>query len=539
MGLALEWDEEPYEWMWPAFLSVRRRYSRGPMRDVRIGWKLEAEGDGTKLTVTVDTEPRSWFHAALGALPMRRMFSRMFEAVAAFDSHLAGEAPSPYPTRFARTEVNRPGLDSATRRLETSVDSRHVKLLARLVEEEVPERVATLRPFEQADAWGMDRLDALRMYLHATRAGMLSLKWSVICPRCHGVKARHDSLKQVAARQACESCALAFDVDLDRRVEATFAPHASIRQIEPATFCFGGPMNTPHILGQFHLGPRESRRIDLSLPAGDYRLQWDGREQGLDLTVGSGPESLEVDLASKSTDPLAVGKTLTLRNPLDEPIRAALERPDSGRPRATAAKVLALAEFRGLFDAEVLADGVELSVGSIAVLFSDLKGSTEMYEKVGDAPAWGRVRRHFDFMTGHIAAHRGAIVKTMGDAVMAVFPDPADAVACAVAIQREAPPAEGAIKLGVHFGPCLAVTADGRLDYFGSTVNLAQRTQSQSKGGDVVVSDVVRRLPGMDEALRRLGTESSPFTAALKGIDGMMTLHRLAISPPPGGPATR
>ena len=64
----------------------------------------------------------------------------------------------------------------------------------------------------------------------------------------------------------------------------------------------------------------------------------------------------------------------------------------------------------------------------VAILFSDLTGSTALYTALGDAAAFRLVDDHFDVLRASIAAHDGTIVKTMGDAVMAAFRDP---VACA------------------------------------------------------------------------------------------------------------
>ncbi len=143
------------------------------------------------------------------------------------------------------------------------------------------------------------------------------------------------------------------------------------------------------------------------------------------------------------------------------------------------------------------------------------------------------MRDHFAFLAGLVREHDGAIVKTIGDAVMAAFPDPADGVRAALAIQRKvaefnAAHGEGAIaiKLGLHRGPCIAVTLNERLDYFGGTVNLAARLQQQSLGGDIVLSQPLLDDP---EAARLL--ESHPLArhaARVKGFEHEVPFYRLA-----------
>ena len=110
------------------------------------------------------------------------------------------------------------------------------------------------------------------------------------------------------------------------------------------------------------------------------------------------------------------------------------------------------------------------------------QGSTELYARVGDLVAYELVREHFHLLTDIVAAHGGAVVKTIGDAVMATFPTPDRALTAALRM-RDAIGGVGSetrnedllLKIGIHEGPCLAVMLNDRLDYFGQTVNIAAR----------------------------------------------------------------
>jgi class 3 adenylate cyclase len=145
----------------------------------------------------------------------------------------------------------------------------------------------------------------------------------------------------------------------------------------------------------------------------------------------------------------------------------------------------------------VLRPGDQVAISRIAFLFTDIKGSSDLYNRVGDARAYGLVRDHYAVLTRAVREHDGAVVKTIGDAVMAAFTDPADALDAALAIRADiatfnrriageiGPGAADAtvaivVKLGLHCGPCIAVTLNDRLDYFGRTVNLAARLQNES-----------------------------------------------------------
>ena len=178
-----------------------------------------------------------------------------------------------------------------------------------------------------------------------------------------------------------------------------------------------------------------------------------------------------------------------------------LERMAWGDDAVTAAEVTTRQRFRDLFATEALRPGDQISVGSLAILFTDLKGSTSMYREIGDAPAFGLVMDHFDILKAAIAAEQGAIVKTIGDAVMAVFQQPAAGVRAMLTAQTalSRPSDSGGrpliIKGALHYGPCIAVNLNDRLDYFGSTVNMAARLEKFSKGNDIIVSEAVWHDP--------------------------------------------
>ena len=201
-----------------------------------------------------------------------------------------------------------------------------------------------------------------------------------------------------------------------------------------------------------------------------------------------------------------------------------------GQDAATAAEVLVLQEFRDLFSREVLAAGRAAAVGTLTVLFTDLKGSTAMYKNLGDGPAFDRVVDHFRLLREAIEPERGSVVKTIGDAVMAVFSEPAGGLRAMPRVHRslsqrsEAPSL--VLKSALHAGPCIAVTLNERLDYFGSTVNVAARLTGLSEGGDVVMSDRVRQDPGVAAILATEGVVVEAFRSPLRGMEGEAMLWR-------------
>lgn len=160
--------------------------------------------------------------------------------------------------------------------------------------------------------------------------------------------------------------------------------------------------------------------------------------------------------------------------------------------------------------------------GSVAILFSDIEGSTALNEELGDR-AWVKLlARHDAVVREQVAAHSGHVVKTQGDGFMVAFGPAEDAVACAIAVQRalgrrRRRPLETEIRvrIGIHRGT--AVRRDE--DLFGRNVAFAARVAGHAEGGEILVSDPV--VAALGEAAEVLETRE----AELKGLAGVHRLH--------------
>jgi class 3 adenylate cyclase len=202
------------------------------------------------------------------------------------------------------------------------------------------------------------------------------------------------------------------------------------------------------------------------------------------------------------------------------------------RPFLSGAEVLSNQVFLDLFASETIVAGEGLSVTQLTLVFTDLQGSTALYERIGDMKAFDLVRQHFGYLRDSITGNSGALVKTIGDAVMASFIEPLDALRASLEmrerIQRfnaEAGAEQIALKIGLHSGACLAVTLNDRLDYFGQTVNIAARIQGLAGANEIVVSDDVLAAQGAKELVAGLTLE--PMAVDLKGVAGQVPVHRI------------
>jgi class 3 adenylate cyclase len=210
------------------------------------------------------------------------------------------------------------------------------------------------------------------------------------------------------------------------------------------------------------------------------------------------------------------------------------------QPFLSGASMLSNQTFLDLFASETIVAPEGLSVKRLALLFTDITGSTALYDRIGDMKAFDLVRLHFGYLRECISRSSGALVKTIGDAVMASFVDPVDALQAALEMRAEiARFNAGAgsdlvgLKVGLHTGACLAVTLNERRDYFGQTVNVAARVQALARAGEIIVTDDVLALPGAAELVASFETEAS--VVRLKGVAGDVRVHR--VLPTRTGPA--
>ena len=523
MGVLIEWDERPFEWIAPHRFGVERVYRHGPVAAMRIQCDLAPRaGGGTSLTY------ETWITPAglLGRLAVpvrigwqtREQFGRVFRR---YDElACAGEAVSVLQPPVDLVPGARERL-AAIRRQLTDAAGQPPELVARLVDHVTAAddlSVARLRPYELADRWRAPRRALLPLCLHATRAGLLDFRWELLCPLCRGAKAVNSSLSAISPQVHCDACGVDFTASFDQSVELVFTPNPAIRVVALAEYCVGGPQVTPHVVLQQQLAAGETRTLALALEPGRYRLRAPqaGRVQRVfRVAPGAAAEGrIDLEAAARPEFDVAPAATLRVANAAGTPARILIERLAWTDQAATAAEVTALQLFRDLFASEVLRHGEQISVGRLAVVFTDLKGSTRLYQEIGDAPAFGRVLTHFEILRAAVAAEGGAVVKTMGDAIMAVFPRPVAALrAIAAAQQRLAQPAPAGaddpaalpaplqLKAGLHFGPCIAINQNDRLDYFGTTVNIAARLCGLCHGGDLVLSAALRGDPEVAAAL--------------------------------------
>jgi class 3 adenylate cyclase len=165
------------------------------------------------------------------------------------------------------------------------------------------------------------------------------------------------------------------------------------------------------------------------------------------------------------------------------------------------------------------------SDGRVVLVFSDIEGSTERNESLGDREWVEVLERHNDLVKRRVAEHRGVVVKNQGDGFMIAFADPADAVRCSVAVQQalhEHPERYDGIRvrIGAHAGSSVR-RGD---DLFGRNVAMAARIADLACGGEILVSHELRgAIDDLDI------TFEAPAEVELKGLRGTQTVYSVTV----------
>lgn len=421
---------------------------------------------------------------------------------------------------------------------------------------------------------GLDEERVISTFLHASQLGIFDLTWNVLCPGCSGVLDVHDTLKALRPEDYhCGLCAAGYEASVDEQVEVSFTVSPRVRRIaahDPNSlplwdYCrqifwssgieiceesFSRLVNEA-TLEAIELPPGEKAVLSLQLPA-QFVIVFEPvthAAQFLDVQGAPATEKQHLSLVYNGLHP-PTGTTPMRPGPL----RLALENQSKVRvlpsvwvagdalhdllgkrkPIVTAKRMLANQTFRDVYKADNLNLDQRLKITSLTFLFTDLKGSTALYERVGDLAAFDLVRAHFRALLEIIASERGAVVKTIGDAVMATFVQPAQAIAAALrmraamdALNTERGTRDLLVKIGVHEGACLAVMLNERQDYFGQTVNIAARVQGQATSQAINATGNVIKDPGVAAILTKAGLTPAEKSVALRGIAGHVMIYEI------------
>ncbi len=535
-GVRHEWLEVPWSWVAEQWLTSTRIYERGFIRVNYAIHRLEPTATGTRLYIYFGVVPRGTLGAAavrIGMPTIKRGYDRVLPVLAAQLDRQRPEvlhvAAAPLaPEADARLRAGRDQLVAEGLPTE-SID--HLVDWIRRGDEADLHRIQIR---ERARAWRLPEIDVLRTALHATRAGLLDLSWDTICPHCRGLRDESGSLAQVKAAGHCEVCALDFTTDTAEAIEVTFRVHPSIRSVPEVLYCSAEPARRDHIRVQRMLAPGEAIELRPRLAPGRYTV-WVGHRGGwyLDIEEGAPGELSYEDHPEGTIVRASPVPVVRVENDGGEPELFTIERTTWSDDALRPGMLLSFQEFRDLFSEDYIGADVKLAVGEQTLLFTDVVGSTAFYATRGDPAAFVEIKKHFDEVFAIVAKNRGAVVKTIGDAVMATFVNPVDAVRASQQIHQAFSPARAdtpiRLRISLNTGPCIAVRLNANADFFGGTVNIAAKLQALAEAYQIAMSDATYRSSGVAELLAEQAAELEDLTYESKALREAVCVKRWSV----------
>lgn len=163
-----------------------------------------------------------------------------------------------------------------------------------------------------------------------------------------------------------------------------------------------------------------------------------------------------------------------------------------------------------------------------SVLFTDIVGSTELAQRLGDDVAFELLTTHDAIVRAAVAQHDGRVIKHTGDGIMAVFVSPVQAVRSGCDIQNAVAalvPDQDRPAFQVRIGAAAGEPIERDNDFFGSTVNLAARLCAHAEPGTVLVTNGIAELC-LGKGMKFAGMRE----AELKGFDEPIRLREVVIS---------
>jgi class 3 adenylate cyclase len=454
--------------------------------------------------------------------------------------------------------------------LRQSAKPKPVNAIQKLIEDGPDRDLCRINVLAFAARHKLNEEDVIAAFLHGARLGIFDMSWNILCPACGGVLDSGATLKTVKqAEYTCVLCAVGHEPTLDEIVEVTFTISLRVRRIaahDPGTlplieyyrqifWSSGVDLPDDEALAEWfnettldirELSAGEKAVLSLQLPEGDVTVFDPVVHMSQDIEVKGEPARESQSLSFVMTMDHAPAGTIQMR---PGPLQMTLENRSNVRTLPavwivsdtvhdlvrkrrrflTAKRLLTNQTFRDIYRTDALDVDQRLKITSLTFLFTDLKGSTELYERVGDLVAYDLVRAHFRVLNEIVAAESGAIVKTIGDAVMATFPTPDRAMAAALKMREALKELKGdlLLKIGIHEGPCLAVSLNDQQDYFGRTVNIAARVQGLATARSIFATGRVVTDSEASKLLQLNGIAATREKRSLRGIADQVEIFEI------------
>ena len=516
-GMAVKWEEHPFEWIEGQRFSVLREFPAGPfvwfMSTVEL---IPLPSGKTQLKHHVKIQPRGIVGQMLARFEVgmkgKRNLDRIYNRI---DQTLSGRMSSNRVTDafvepVGMKRIQRQRLDQRLGQWAVAGTSPQIVDVFRdLLMNAAPQDLARIQPVAIARRFDLPDHDVVEACLRTVPIGLLTLHWDIICPTCRMATDAKSTLREIEKHANCSACQIKFDIEFGSSLELVFRSHPEVRSTDAKTYCAGGPGNFPHVVAQVRLSPRERLLLPLSLKAGSYIARGPVLPYAVPIEVEaeSGPRHGQIRcLPGTNRTPVALMRaghqSLALENffPGEQLIR--IERTLRRSESLTAARVTALPLFRELFPDQILSPGMLVEIATANFLAIQVARFDEMFVELGDAGAYSLLQDFQRIVARNIHRQGGVVVESSAGILLASFPDPVVALETArdlvAALSSERPDWPWMLSGALHRGAALVTGDRNEVRYFGATVNRARQLVRSTSVNQLLLTREVWSDPGVE-----------------------------------------
>ncbi len=329
LGVALSWQEQPFEYRENAWYRIRRRFEGGPAEGYVITLRLADRPGGTAIRYSIEVTPRNFLMRPVVALEMKQTRKNVTRALDALLEQLVepGVMPSLAPPPL--TDAGRAALAAARAGM---ADAELSQRLCDFVATAPLRDQDRMHPLRLARAWQAPPARVAVSLLDAVDLGLLTLSLDLICPLCRGPKKRLGALPRGRVTVHCTSCNVHYDGTYPDSVAVSFRTAPAVREFEVNPECLGSPANQVHVIAQDNLAADGEAVFEMQLAPGAYRVRTLPPRDTASLQVEPGGQAhAAIDVGAGGLRPVNIVAApgvvrLAVHNGTDGPVAVALDR---------------------------------------------------------------------------------------------------------------------------------------------------------------------------------------------------------------------
>lgn len=454
---------------------------------------------------------------------------------------------------------------------ESNIESSKISALYEYICKNNPSDLTRISPFRLSKYFNLEYHEIGTLFIAAAKFEIFDFEWNLVCPICGGLESHRNIGDINNSTHHCVMCRIDIELDLNKDVEIAFTLNPELHDeiIDPYTnrdsylnYYFTKSLNRSEdvenffktkIKSYFTIKQGVSKKISFKNVQKNsiIRLISFDKLQSIEIVIDDSEKSsvpliVDMELSQDGFSPQDIKippceLTVSIKNNcitksgfiiFSTTKKGMVMKGQKNTqlkflPFLTGKKLLNNQSFRDLFNKSEIPQNLQIKASDITILFTDLKGSTELYDKTGDLKAYSLVQQHFDLLKAVVDKYEGALIKTIGDAIMAAFSSAKDAVSAADEMVKSIKSMNNqlkdkehdiAIKVGLHSGNALAVNANDKLDYFGQTVNIAARIQGLAAGDEIWVTEDIYNRAECNAIITAKKYNVTKQIAELKGV---------------------